>query len=253
MTFSDIDPKHDWIDKRDFIKNPHLTRRPRHEKILVIANPPFGGLCMSDVFLRNTFRFAHATAFLIPDIYRKHERGHELAQDPLWQVLYEEKLPENIFTVNGKPFAWKCILQIWIHNDDIPDIPTNHIQNKQIEPLGYQLIQKNVHNPDMWLIRRGRDAGTILEPGTKGRSKNSKWGIKLDVEWLMRKCSVGKSSVRSTTKIRGKIRGKIREVFRQYVNHVIKMEAYGSRNCLDYHRTVSALNNIVSQIKIIRK
>lgn len=222
LVMSDIDPKHQWIEKRDFIAKPHFRKRPKKD-VLVFCNPPFEGLRKSDTFMKNVFRFAKAAAFVLPDSYRNRDRGFVLADDPRWRVISEDELPANIFTVNNQEFSWKCILQIWIRIDVNADTPTIR---PDVDPIGFELItdKKRMH-ADLWLIWMGKDAGLIQESGSRGRSRNVKWGINSPI-------------------LKGNHENKDR--VRLMVNNCARIRKYGSRGTADKKDTIQKLNAIFS-------
>jgi len=168
---SDIDPKEEWIEQRDFLKDPHFTEQP-DKKILTFCNPPFGGLKLSNGFISNVLQFSDAAAFIIPHSYKNHDRTLTLAKDLCWRIVREIDLPEEIFTVNGKPFAWKCILQIWKRGTS----PRRQGRLEEATPNGYKIVSAptSKEGAHLWMHTLGDKAGKI---GTKG-SRGSRWGLK---------------------------------------------------------------------------
>jgi hypothetical protein len=166
--YSDIDPKFEWIEKRDFIENPHYTFRPK-SKILTVCNPPFGGLKLSDAFIKNALVFSDAAAFVIPHSYTNHERTYQLTNgDDHWRIIHEVELPENMFTVNGEDFRWKCILQIWKRGTTSRlEMSSTRKASQEQEfptPNHYEVKSgKKAHSADLWMVTCGKRAGTILE------------------------------------------------------------------------------------------
>lgn len=215
---SDIDPKEEWIEQRDFLKDPHFTEQPE-QKILTFCNPPFGGLKLSDAFIHNVLQFSDAAAFIIPCSYKNHDKTYLLAEDPCWRIVREIDLPEKIFTVNGEPFGWKCILQIWKRGAE----PRRRQQstNEEQTPNGYKIIsaKKSREGADFWMQTLGVKAGKIGPKGTRG----SKWGLKFDLP---------------------RFKGEKRQKMRLLIDNCAGFETYGSRariNRLDVVRRVNIL------------
>lgn len=218
--YSDVDPKYDWIEKRDFLKRPHYTVPPKGNKVLTFANPPFENLKSSDAFIRTALKFSSAAAFIIPNIYRKHKRPYELVDD-YCQIVHEVDLPANIFTVNGRPHRWKCILQIWRRLDT----PRKPISYSIEEPRGYELVTKCAKNrPNLWLHAMGKHSGTALEQGESIGSPDTKWGFK------------------SPLFISNK------EMLRNMINGCCNFSATGSRRTLDKNEVIQKVNILVDYI-----
>jgi hypothetical protein len=217
ISCSDIDPQESWIEQRDFLENPHFEEAPK-ERILTFCNPPFGGLVLSDAFIRNVLKFSQAAAFIIPRSYMNRDHSYSLAEDDCWRIIEEVELPADIFTVNGKPFSWKCILQIWWRGDS----PRRNTAPQQIEATrGYSLVTAKTSRvvPDLWIVKMGAKAGKVAIG--KG-SRNSRWGVK--ISRVAFKKSVHKARIRDL------------------INHCGGFKTCGSRNSLNRADVTSRLN-----------
>ena len=100
----DIDPQHESIIKVDFLK---LKFNHDPQKALVIGGPPFGrDMEMATKFFLKSASVAHTIAFILPVNFK----------NPTFELVYEEPLEENIFTIGGYEFSYPCSFQIYSKN-----------------------------------------------------------------------------------------------------------------------------------------
>lgn len=185
VVYSDIDPKKRFVEKRDFIKNPHFTSRP-DRSILTICNPPFGGgNKLVRRFMSNALRFSKAAAFIIPTAFMNHHNCYTkniVRGDQHWRIIHEIRLRPDIFTVNGDSFSWACVFQIWLRMDT-PRAPLSPTPvSNQFQRIG----RRDPEDPtiNMFLCNDGSNAGQMFERGVKDgkrkvqRSQHTHWRLK---------------------------------------------------------------------------
>ena len=103
----DIDPKHDQVVKQDFFEYSFPDK-----KTIVVGNPPFGkrSKLALDFFLKAA-EHTNTIAFILPLQWNKWSIQSKIPAD--WNLIYSEKLPEESFLYNDKPYKVRCCFQIW--------------------------------------------------------------------------------------------------------------------------------------------
>lgn len=148
---------------------------------MTYANPPFGvgNNKLAKAFIKNALRFSKACAFIVPMAFKNHRITYrDLSRnDTRWRIVHEVDLPADIFTVNGKPYKWACVLQIWLHGD-----PRNNGVNAPVSQ-GYIVdSSRTSESPfDMQLCADGGRAGKMVREG-QIRSRSTHWQLSFDSE-----------------------------------------------------------------------
>ncbi len=108
----DIEP-----DVRGIINHDFLTWEYPKGKNITIGNPPFGK--RSDLavkFFNRAARNSGVVAFIVPVTWEKYSIHRRLREG--WALIASERLPEKSFELDGKPYAVRCCMQIWVKQDD---------------------------------------------------------------------------------------------------------------------------------------
>lgn len=105
----DLDPKHNLIQKQDFLL---WQPQKKYNKILAIGNPPFGKNSKLAVnFFNHCAKFSDVISFILPKTFRKPSIINRL--DKSFHIIYDVDTPKNSFIFNGKEYDVPCCLQIW--------------------------------------------------------------------------------------------------------------------------------------------
>ena len=107
----DIDPEAKGIVKCDFFDYEFPVG-----KTIIIGNPPFGKSSKLAIeFFNRCAEYADVICFIVPCTWNKFSIQRRL--DERFHLILSEKLPEESFTLNGKPHRVRCSKQIWIRGD----------------------------------------------------------------------------------------------------------------------------------------
>lgn len=110
----DLEPADPSIIKQDWFT--FERERSNDGKVLVIGNPPFGQQNSLAVdFINHAAKFADRVAFIVPISFKKASVQNRL--DKNLHLTYEEMLPENSFTLDGRDYDVKCLFQIWDYKE----------------------------------------------------------------------------------------------------------------------------------------
>ncbi|EKD9324307.1 hypothetical protein OS347_000732 [Vibrio vulnificus] len=103
----DLAPEADGIVQQDFFTYVYPSGRN-----VTIGNPPFGrSNKLSIAFFKHAAKSCDTIAFIIPVTWEKYSIHKQLPLD--WQLIANERLPENSFTLDDKPYNVRCTMQIW--------------------------------------------------------------------------------------------------------------------------------------------
>lgn len=104
----DIDPKQDYIIKRDFLKVKQKTD-------CIFGNPPFGKRSLLAIkFFNHACNLSSVIAFIVPVQFRKWSVQNKLNKDMI--LISDTSLPPSSFLLRSKPYSVRCCFQIWIKN-----------------------------------------------------------------------------------------------------------------------------------------
>lgn len=109
----DIEPENDTIIKKDFLNIPS-----KHSKNhIVIGNPPFGHKAKLAIkFINKSLEWAPVVIFILPLQLQRYNTQKQINNQA--KLIYSSSpLPENSFTLDGKPYDVNCIIQIWTRCD----------------------------------------------------------------------------------------------------------------------------------------
>ena len=160
----DINPKLKGIKKGNFLLN-HKLFSGKHQKIIVIGNPPFGkNASMAVQFFNHAAKKADVIAFVLPRTFRKASLQNRLHRN--FHLILDEDLPYNSFTKNGKPHDVPCAWQIWERKPVLRETP-------EVPNISH-LIQFTSQNQAEFAMRRvGYYAGKIITNGISSLSITS--------------------------------------------------------------------------------
>lgn len=103
----DIVPMHDEVLPNDFFDYTF----PKG-KTAVVGNPPFGRQSKLAIeFFNKCARYADVIAFIIPRSWMKYRTQKQLHPD--FELYSSIILPDEAFTLDGKPYTVRCCIQIW--------------------------------------------------------------------------------------------------------------------------------------------
>lgn len=147
----DIAPEHPSIQKQNFLSY-YPTEDIKNKRVLVIGNPPFGqNSSLAISFYNHSAEFANIIAFILPKSFRKPSIQNRL--HPYFHLLYEEKLPDNSFLLDGQSYSVPTVWQIW----ERKDVKRPKIQTKLNTKLFLFLVDKA--GADIRIQRVGGNAG----------------------------------------------------------------------------------------------
>ena len=168
----DLEPESEGIIKQDWFQYEHKAQKD--EKVLVIGNPPFGQQnSLAVAFINHSATFADTVAFILPISFKKESVQARVAKN--FTLTYEEVLPNNSFTLNGKDYDVKCIFQIW-EKTTTPRLvkPKGDLNKNNL----FSYVKKS-DSPDIVIQRVGGNAGKA-STGVKDKSEASNYFIKLN-------------------------------------------------------------------------
>jgi hypothetical protein len=167
----DLDPDNPSVTKQDWF----TFERERHndEKVLVIGNPPFGQQNSLAVdFINHAAKFADRVAFIVPISFKKASVQNRL--DKNLHLTYEEMLPENSFTLDGRDYDVKCLFQIWDYKDTKRAVVPRASNVNNL----FSFVKKD-GNPDASIQRVGGNSGKA-NLSFLDRSESSNYFIKFN-------------------------------------------------------------------------
>lgn len=168
----DLDPESAGIIKQDWFKYKHATKKD--EKVLVIGNPPFGQQnSLAVAFINHSVSFADTVAFILPISFKKE--SVQARVDKHLTLVYEEILPKNSFTLDGKDYDVKCVFQIW-KKSDTPRKTASKVELNKNNLFSYV---KKSDSPDIVIQRVGGNAGKA-STNVKDKSEASNYFVKLN-------------------------------------------------------------------------
>lgn len=168
----DLEPESAGIIKQDWFKYNHVSKKD--EKVLVIGNPPFGQQnSLAVAFINHSASFADTVAFILPISFKKESVQSRVDKNLI--LVYEEILPKNSFTLDGKDYDVKCVFQIW-RKSDIPRKTPSKLDLNKNNLFSY--VKKN-DSPDIVIQRVGGNAGKA-STNVKDKSEASNYFVKLN-------------------------------------------------------------------------
>jgi predicted RNA methylase len=168
----DLEPESSGIIKQDWFE--YIHEKQKDEKVLVIGNPPFGQQnSLAITFINHSASFSDTVAFILPISFKKD--SVQARVDKNFTLVYEEALPKNSFTLDGKDYDVKCIFQIW-KKTDTPRIMKLHGDINKNNLFSY--VTKS-ESPDIVIQRVGGNAGKAFL-NVKDKSEASNYFVKLN-------------------------------------------------------------------------
>lgn len=167
----DLDPRAPGILRQDFLR---FEQSPLYAKVIaigrpihVIGNPPFGRQSsMARSFIRISARFAASISFILPKSFKKP--SFQSSFPPCFHLSFSTDLPDNAFTIDGKPHNVPCVFQVWERKEE-----------ERSEPRGFVFCKKD-EQPDAAIRRVGAHAGRLLLEGLGGLSGQSHYFVRVE-------------------------------------------------------------------------
>ena len=170
--FYDLEPAHAAIAKQDYLQLDYQTILSRnHTKIHIFGNPPFGRQSsLAKKFIKQSCAYCDTLSFILPKSFKKDSFRKTF---PLcFHLIYQIDLPENSFTINGKPHNVPCVFQIWEKKSE------NRIVPKPEVPSHFTFVKKE-DQPHISFRRVGVYAGRISQE-IANKSTQSHYFIRFD-------------------------------------------------------------------------
>ena len=169
--FMDIEPENNSeIKKQDYLTF-NFTELPKHNRIHLIGNPPFGRQSsMAIKFIKKSCEYCDTISFILPKSFKKDSLKSRFPSN--FHLIKESELPPESFIVDGNPYDVPCIFQIWEKKQYNREI------SEKLAPIGFKFVEKS-ENPDISFRRVGVYAGKI-DTNIADKSVQSHYFIKLD-------------------------------------------------------------------------
>lgn len=104
----DVMPEAEGIERKDFLRDSLELEGD----VVVFGNPPFGKKGGTAVeFINKAFEYSQVVAFILPVQFRKYSLQRRIREDA--SLVYDESLPENAFTVDGRDYSLRSCFQVW--------------------------------------------------------------------------------------------------------------------------------------------
>ena len=164
----DIEPKKDYIEKKNFLELDTTKYKNTKNKIHTIGNPPFGRQSsLAKKFIKKCCEFSDSISFILPKSFRKET--YQSAFTLNFHLIDEIDLGKNAFIIDGNPHNVPCVFQIWLKKQTNRYIEPKQVENgfkfvkkpslKDVEfdDNGYPIKRENVFNikPDFGILRAG--------------------------------------------------------------------------------------------------
>ena len=145
----DIDPKHESIEKSDFLKfDKNLGK---FNKVHLIGNPPFN---IINKFIKQASKIAHIIGFILPLTFRKESYQKKFPLN--FHCIHEHVLSANDYNFCGFKRKVPTIFQIW-EKRNYNRNPVIRLVSKNIE------FVKKSENPVLAFTRVGSKSGQISD------------------------------------------------------------------------------------------
>ncbi|MGL5958438.1 MAG: hypothetical protein ACRCZZ_07610 [Phocaeicola sp.] len=100
----------------DIIKSDFFDFEYPKGKTITIGNPPFGNRSKLAIeFFNKATLHSDVVAFIVPVTWEKFSIHKQLTKD--WALIATERLPEESFELDGKPYRVRCCMQVWLKNE----------------------------------------------------------------------------------------------------------------------------------------
>jgi hypothetical protein len=123
------------IETQDFLSwSPTISNHPdrlRHNKYIVVGNPPFGlrgNLALR--FINHSYPFADFVAFILPQLFESDGKGSPRKRVKGYNLIYSKKLFSDIFVnPSGKEIVVNTIFQIWSKHYETDEYKMVEVEN----------------------------------------------------------------------------------------------------------------------------
>lgn len=173
----DIDPKRDDVQYADFLSDDISEHLPNRDKLVVIGNPPFGKRSKLAIdFINHSFQYSDTVAFILPIQFIKYLTQRRIDHNA--KLVHNEKIQDESFTFEGKPYSVRSVFQVWtlknINRDKMPDYRTRHApptKHEDFEMYLYNCTPQALHmfdkDWDFAVLRQGWDNMSPIDKSRK--------------------------------------------------------------------------------------
>jgi len=106
----DLDPKRDDITYMDFLSN---TIKINRSECVIIGNPPYGKKGKLAIeFINKALNLSDVVGFIVPITVSTSWTAQKNVREDA-ELIYEETLPKNSFTFEGKDTDVPSVFQVW--------------------------------------------------------------------------------------------------------------------------------------------
>lgn len=110
----DVAPDHPQVIERDFLTGELAPVFREIGDIAVLGNPPFGRRSsLAVAFLNRALEVGHTVGFILPSAFERWDTQRKVLAEA--RLIVSRKLPEDAFTLIGRPYRLQCIFQVWSH------------------------------------------------------------------------------------------------------------------------------------------
>ena len=111
----DIAPQNDTIITQNYLE---LEKLPKHNKTLIIGNPPFGTRStLAKKFIKHSIDLGASTiAFILPQTFKKYT--NQTMFDNNWRLVTVTNIPDDNFLLEEKTIYIPCSFFVWTKLED---------------------------------------------------------------------------------------------------------------------------------------
>lgn len=146
----DLEPEHDHVQKADWFE---VDKHQFKGKTLVIGNPPFGTSGSLALRFIQASSFADTIAFILPRGFKKNSIKNRVPLN--LELVIEEDVPKNSFTLNGEDYDVPCVFQVWVKSNTLRKQVKQRLDSNIISFVS----AKNKESADFRVQRVGGRAG----------------------------------------------------------------------------------------------
>ena len=180
----DIDPKHDKVEKHDFLNDDISDHLPEKRGLIVIGNPPVGKRArMAAAFINRAFNYTDTVAFVLPLQFQKYSAQNKIIGSA--RLVFDKNLAPDSFVFNGKAYTVRCCFQVWTTRKFGKDIRLRFspiTKHKDFDMWQYnntkeaeKYFDKEVYGWDFAIPRQGYKDYTIKETDPDKMDHRTQW------------------------------------------------------------------------------
>jgi len=157
MVAIDIDPKHNDVQRADFLESTrHSLGIPHKDRVSIVGNPPFGfAASLAIRFFNHATTIANSIGFILPKTFQKASVQEKL--NVHYHPVQEYEVPKNSFILHGRKYNVPCVFQIWTYQQEARKIDS-------VETSDFIFVKKSASTDRTFCLRRaGGKAGQVLD------------------------------------------------------------------------------------------